>query len=87
MYDFEQHKILNCLNGHPGRVNNVVLLQTNEGTTGLCSVDSNKTMIIWTTNDVKSLNWDKQVFKDAHTAEINNCTATRFNDLIFIATF
>ncbi|CAI2384101.1 unnamed protein product [Moneuplotes crassus] len=87
VYDYKQNKVLYSLNGHTGRVNNVSLLDTNEGLTALVSVDADKTMIIWKTNDVASMKWEKKVYKDAHTAEINIVTSTRFKDTLYITSF
>ena len=87
VYDYHRHKTLYSLNGHSGRVNNISLLETNEGTTALCSVDTENAMIIWRTDNVESMNWTKQVYKNAHEAEINIVTSTRFKDIIYITTF
>ena len=86
VYDYEQHKILNCLNGHTGRVNGVEMLDTDDST-ALCTVDSDKSIIIWSTLNVNSLEWNKQIFSNAHDAEINMVTSTRFKDSLYIATF
>lgn len=87
VYDYKQHKVINCLNGHLGRINGVALLDTNDGTTAICSVDSEKTMIVWKSTNVAGFEWTKQVYKDAHGAEINNVFATRHKDTIYITTF
>lgn len=87
VYDYAHNKVLYSLNGHTGRVNNISLLDTNEGVTALVSVDADKTLIVWKTTDVASMQWTKQVHKDAHTAEINIVTSTRFQDTIYITSF
>lgn len=86
VYDYKDHKVMNCLNGHKGRINNIALLDTDDSTS-IVSVDTDKTIIVWTSTDVKSLNWHKTVYEHAHTAEINNVTATRFNSDLYFTTF
>jgi len=87
VYNYKEHKVLYCLNGHSGRVNGVALLDTTDGATALCTIDTDKTMIVWRTTDVESKEWTKQVYDNAHTAEINNVATTRINNTIYLATF
>ena len=86
VYSYKQHRILNWLNGHTGRVNGVEILDTEE-TTALCTVDSDKTIIIWSSNNVEELDWNKQIINNAHDVEINMVTSTRFKNFIYVATF
>lgn len=86
VYKYDEQKVISCLNGHEMRINGISLLYSKTGTS-LCTVDSNKTMIIWHTNDVESLIWNKQIYPAAHDAEINNVTSTVLNNVVYIVTF